>query len=101
MFRILITTAATVRNIRLMVENIITSHTGIAHHIGHNAQSTPPHHGFSLSQCWVCECRALSLSVLYSVTCLKDITFQIERLLADQSQKSLRQSKIPDLFAAK
>ena len=29
------------------------------------------------------------------------ITFQIEWLLMDQSQKSLRQSKIPDFFAAK
>jgi len=85
MLKILITTATAVCNIRLMVENIITSHTGIAHHIGHNAQSTPPHHGFSLSQCWVCVCRALSLSVLYSIRCLKDITFQIERLLAYQS----------------
>jgi len=32
---------------------------------------------------------------------MEDIAFQIERLLMDQSQKSLRQSNIPDFFAAK
>jgi len=32
---------------------------------------------------------------------MEDITFQFEGLLQDSSQKSLRQSKIPDLFAAK
>jgi len=47
MFRILITTAAIVRNIRLMVDNIFTSHMGIAYHVEHNAQGTQPHHGFS------------------------------------------------------
>ena len=39
----------------------------------------------------------------YAPSCpgMEDITFQIERLLLDQLQKSLRQSKIADLFAAK
>jgi len=27
---------------------IIVSHTGIAYHVEHNGQGTPPHHGFSL-----------------------------------------------------
>jgi len=34
------------------------------------------------------KCRALSLSVLYLVRCLEGITFQIEELLKNQSQKS-------------
>jgi len=46
-FRI-ITTATTAYNIRLIVETIIASHTGIAYHVELNAQGTPPHHGFSL-----------------------------------------------------
>ena len=40
--------AATERNIRLIVETIIMSHTGITYRIEHNAQGTLPHHGFSL-----------------------------------------------------
>jgi len=51
MFRILITTAAIVRNIRLMVDNIITSHMGIAYHVEHNAQGTQPHHGVQQARC--------------------------------------------------
>jgi len=47
-FRIMITTAVTARNIRLIVETIIMSHTSIGYHVERNAQSTPPHHGFSL-----------------------------------------------------
>jgi len=47
MFRIMLTTAATVRNIRLIVETIIASHTDIACHFEHNAEGTPRHHGFS------------------------------------------------------
>jgi len=39
---------ATVCNLRLMVENIITSHMGIAHHVEQNTQFMPLHHGFSL-----------------------------------------------------
>ena len=45
--RIMITVAATTRNIRLIVETIIASHTGIAYHVEHNAEA-PPHQGFSL-----------------------------------------------------
>jgi len=48
MFRSIITSTATVRGIRLIVESILTSHTGIAYYIEHNNQSTPLHHGFSL-----------------------------------------------------
>ena len=55
-FRILITTATTVRNILLMVENIITSHTGIAHHVEHNPEGTQPHHGFNLLISVECAC---------------------------------------------
>jgi len=33
----MITTAATARNIRLIVETIITSHTGIAYHVENHA----------------------------------------------------------------
>jgi len=75
----------------------------MASHVEHNVQGTPPHHGFSLLinvEC-VCVCRTLSLSVLYSVRCQDGITFQIEWMHMNQSQKSLRQSKIPDFFAAK
>jgi len=43
----MITTAAIVGNIRLTVETIIMSHTGIAYH----AEGTPPHPGFGLYQC--------------------------------------------------
>jgi len=82
-----------------MAETIIMSHTGIAYHIEHNAHGTPPFQ--SIHHCWVCVCRALFLSVLYSVGCLKGITFKTEWLLMDQSQKSLHQSKIPDFFTDK
>ena len=44
----MITAAATARNIQLIVETIIASHTGIAYRVEHNAEGTPPHHGFSL-----------------------------------------------------
>jgi len=47
-FRIMITAAATARSIRLIVETIIASHTGIAYHVEHDAEGTPPHQGFSL-----------------------------------------------------
>jgi len=43
----MITTPATERNIRLLVETMITSHV-IEYHLEHNAEGTPPHHGFSL-----------------------------------------------------
>jgi len=35
--------AATERNIWLIVETIIMSHTGIAYHVEYNAQDTPLH----------------------------------------------------------
>jgi len=78
-FSIMMTTVATARNIRLIIETIIMSHTGIAHHT-----ATPWFQ--SVDQCWVCVCTALSLSVLYTVQCQEDfgITFQIE-LFMDQS----------------
>jgi len=47
-YAIIIATAATVRNIRLIIETIIMSHTGIEIHIEHTVQGTQPHHGFSL-----------------------------------------------------
>jgi len=59
----MITTASTACNIRLIVETIIASHTGNTY-VEHNAQGTPPHHGFSLLisvDCCVCLCRTLSL----------------------------------------
>ena len=65
-FRIMITAAATAPNIRLIVETIIASHTGIAYHVEQNAEGTPPHQGFSLLISVQCACevqRALSLSV--------------------------------------
>jgi len=43
----MITTTATACYIRLIVETIIASHTAMAY-VEHNAQDTPPHHGFSL-----------------------------------------------------
>ena len=44
----MITTATTARNIQLIAWTIITSHTGTAYHVEHNAQGTRPHHGFNL-----------------------------------------------------
>jgi len=44
----MITAAATARNIRLIVETIIASHTSTAYHVEHNAEGTPSHQGFSL-----------------------------------------------------
>jgi len=35
------------RNIRLIVQTIIASHTGMAY-VEHNAHGAHPHHGFSL-----------------------------------------------------
>jgi len=41
------TTAANACNIRLIVETIIASHTGIGYHVEQYAQGTAPHHCFS------------------------------------------------------
>ena len=41
-------TAATERNIRLIVETVVMSHTSITHRVEHGAQGIPPHYGFSL-----------------------------------------------------
>jgi len=96
----MITTAATACNIRLIVEKIIASHTGMAY-VEHNARGTPPHHGFSLLICVDCACvENGSLSVLSMVRCLEGITLWMEWLVMDQSQKQLRQSKTQDFFAA-
>jgi len=46
-FRIIITAAATARNIRQIVETNIASHTR-SHHVEHIAEGMPPHQGFSL-----------------------------------------------------
>jgi len=46
--RVFTTAAATARNIRLIVETIIASHTSIANHVGHIAEGTSPHQGFSV-----------------------------------------------------
>jgi len=40
-FRIMITAAATARNIRLIAETIIASHTGMVY-VEHKAEGTPP-----------------------------------------------------------
>jgi len=48
----MITTAEIARNNRLIVDTIISSHTGIAYHV----QGTPPHHGFSLLINVECAC---------------------------------------------
>jgi len=53
--------AVSAHNIRLILEMIITSHTGIAHRVEHDAQGMPPHHGL-LSVCQqsiIPECIAL------------------------------------------
>jgi len=52
----MIKTAATARNIRLIVETIITSHTGMAYLVEHKAQSTSPHHCLSLLINIECAC---------------------------------------------
>jgi len=93
----MVTTATTVRNIRLIVETIITSVT----------------HRHAISRHFT------TVSVYWSVLsmCVKDypwvycagytrldgigITFQIEELFMYQLHIFLRQSKIPDFFAAK
>jgi len=66
----MITTAIIARNIRIIVETIITSHTGIAYHLEHNTQGTLPHHGFSLLISIECACVEHSLSVFHSLRCL-------------------------------
>jgi len=70
----MITTSKTARNIWLIVETFIMSHTGIAYHVEHNAQGMLPHHGFSLFVNIECACRALNLCVLHLVRCLESIT---------------------------
>jgi len=62
--RIIITTAVTACNNRLIVETIITSHTGIACHVEYQA-ALPRFQSIDL--CWVCVGRTLFLNVLYSV----------------------------------
>jgi len=52
----IITTATTARNIRLVVETIITSHTGVGYHVEQYAQGTPPRHSFSLLISVECTC---------------------------------------------
>jgi len=44
----MITTAITTRNVRLIVETIITSHTRIAYPVEHYAEGKTPHHRFSI-----------------------------------------------------
>jgi len=96
-YRIIITTVATACNNRLIVETIITSNTGIAaiaYDVEHNAQGTPPHHGFSLLmsvQSIIPEC------IVHG----KISGGHKERLSKGHSQKSLRQSKTPYFFPAK
>jgi len=64
------TTAATARNIRLILETIITSHTGIAYHVEQRWRHAVWPRFQSIDQYWACVCRGvLSLSVLYSVIC--------------------------------
>jgi len=55
-FRVIITAAVTARNIRLIAETIITSHTGILHHVEHKTEGKPPHHGLSLLISIECAC---------------------------------------------
>jgi len=40
----MITSAATMRNIELIIETIIMSHMGISYYVEHNAQGTQQHH---------------------------------------------------------
>ena len=44
----MITAAATARNIGLIVETIIASHTGVTYRVEHNAEGASPLQGFSL-----------------------------------------------------
>jgi len=67
----MIAMAATANNIRVVIDTIIVTWAELWH--GGPCPSCPS---------------------------MEDITFQIEGLLMDQSQKSLRQSKVPDFFAA-
>jgi len=48
-FRIITTAVATARNIRLIVETIIASHTSIAYRVEHIAEGKPLDQGFSVS----------------------------------------------------
>jgi len=56
----MIATATTARNIRLNVEPIITSQTGMAYQVEYHI-ATPRFQ--SINQCWVYVCRALSFSL--------------------------------------
>jgi len=95
----MIARAATERDIRLIVETIL-SYVTHWHIISRWISFTLPDHArFKfIDQCWVC---AWAYCTQYK--CLEgiDVTFQIEELFVDQSYKSLRLSKAPDFFAAK
>ena len=92
-FRIMTTTAATEHNIRLIVENIITSHAGIACHVEHNAQSTLPHYG---SACWLvlsCVWRALSLTECIALGKMSGGHYLPNRVTGSQKALSVQNPK--------
>jgi len=98
--------AATACNIRLIVDTLVAYCVTHGHGLScwtwrlrHATVAVPRFQSFD--QCWVGLCTTFSLSVLYSERCLEDITFQIEWMLTNQSQKYLCQYKIPDFFVAK
>ena len=61
--------AATARNIGLIVEMIIASHTSILSHVEHNVEGTPPHLGFSLFISVEFACEVQSIIPERSVLC--------------------------------
>jgi len=96
-FRIITTAEATARNIRLIVEKIITSHTDIAYHVEHNAEGTLLHQGFSelISVEFACEVH----SITPECTVIGKM-FGGHYLPNRVTSVSVHQSKTPDFFAA-
>ena len=95
-FRIITTAAATARNIRLIVETIIASHTSIAYRVEHIAEGTPPHQGFSalISVEFACEVQRITLERVVLDKMFGGITFHLELKVYASVQN-------PDFFAAK
>jgi len=84
------TRTATARDIRLIVETIITSHTGIAYHLEHNAQGTP-HQGFNLLISVECTYRVTQKK---TVITNKRITSKILFRLTQKTSATLGQASL-------
>jgi len=82
-------------------DDYYVTHGHTAYHVEHKVQGTLPDHGFSLLLSVERACvEHYPECIVLSCPGMEDITFQIKGLLMGQSQKSLRQSEIPDFVAA-